>query len=249
MAATYVSFLVQSPTDPIEPNQRIEWLKALLSLNLEMVLCVDSFYFPLIPAPFPSKLRILVIDQKDFETYKLIHSEQRSLTLPPYRNEKKDTLNYLTIQNLKPELLYIVRKNLGIYTPYMAYLDAGIAKIFKKPAQTLETLEAFQFQNIPFLLLPGCHPMPSTPPSLQTLANSINWTFCGGFFVVPTLQVSTFFELHKAALSNFLANSTIAWEVNVWTAYLPTTPGVVWYSADHNDTMITAVPAAQQKIG
>jgi hypothetical protein len=247
MAATYVTFLVQSPTDPIEPNQRIEWLKALLSLNLEMILCVDFFYLHLIPKPFPSRLRILVIDQKDFEIYKLI--KDQTVAVPPSRNEKKDTLDYLIIQNLKPELLSIVRKNLGIYTPYMAYLDAGIAKIFKTPAKTLDALKALQFQNIPFLLLPGCHPMPSTPPPLKALYSGMNWTFCGGFFVVPTPQVSAFFELHKAAVCNFLSSSRIAWEVNVWASYLPAMPGVVWYAADHNDTMITAVPAAHRKIG
>lgn len=243
---TYVSFLIHSPTDIIEPTQRIEWLNSLLNLQIEFILCVDSFYFKLVPWPLQNpNARVFLISPNDFETYRQIHRVSQPI-LPRLRNEKKDTLEYLSIQNLKPELLYRVLKTLRIYTPYIAYIDAGIAKIFKDPL-TIRRLETLSFRNIPFLLLPGCHPMPSTPPALEVLADRINWTFCGGFFVVPTDKVESFYNRHAEAVRQFLERGFLTWEVNVWTSYLPLTPGTVWFSADHNNTMLTNIPSAQQQ--
>lgn len=238
MATTYVSFLVKSPTDPIEPQQRIEWLKPLLALNIDLVLCVDLFYVKLIPSPISKRIRILVIDLDDFETAKQIRTANPAL--PPHRNQTKDTLDYMVIQNSKPELL---KKALQlVYTPYVAYIDAGISKIFKQP-HTLKLLEMFRFKDIPLVLLPGCHPIPTVPPTIEQLAAKINWTFCGGFFVVASKQVETLFELHRAAVQNFLDAGKISWEVNVWVSYL-TSANAIWYSGDHIDKMLTLIPKA-----
>jgi hypothetical protein len=243
MATTYVSFLVKSPTDPVDPQQRIEWLKPLLALDIDLVLCVDSFYVKLVPSPFPKRLRILLIEMETFETYKQIHAADR-LRLPTHRNQTKDTMDYMAIQNLKPELLKAALH--VVYTPFVAYLDAGISKICKNPA-TLKALETYRFKDIPLVLLPGCHTMPAEPPSLDVLAHGINWTFCGGFFIVPSHHVETLYEAHKTALQRFLDRGLITWEVNVWTSYMPTPfyrPNVVWFAADHNDSMIAGVPRA-----
>ncbi len=242
--ATYVTFLLKSHTDPIEPHQRIEWLKALFSLDIELIVCVDDFYMQILPRDqFGGKrTRFLIVKKEEFDTYKQIQAAGQ-LRLPTYRNPTKDTLDYMAIQNLKPELLVAALKNLRISTPYMAYIDAGITKIFREPS-TLKSLETLQFHNIPLVLLPGCHPMPPVAQPAHTLSSRINWTFCGGFFVVPTQKAQALYEFHKDALQMFLNNGEIAWEVNVWTSYLPSLAAYVrWFSADHNDTMLTAIPA------
>lgn len=238
MATTYVAYLLRSPTDTVEPNQRIEWLKALLSLDIDLILCVDSFFMPLIPSPFGARLRILLVELSKFEIYQQIRAEP-NLRLPPYRNTSKDTEDYMIIQNLKPELLQKALQ-LGIRTPYVAYIDAGIVKIFKDP-KTIRKLETIRFRDIPFLLIPGCHPMPSEPTPIASLEKHIHWTFCGGFFVMPTQHCHTLFQLHKTALKAFLERGTITWEVNVWASYLPNHP-TTWFAADHNDTMVSAIP-------
>jgi hypothetical protein len=243
---TYVSFLLRSHTDPVEPMQRIEWLKPLWTLNINLILIVDKFFMGLLSAnSFPKGVRLLLAEKDEFDTYKRIQEASR-LRLPTHRNQAKDTLEYMAIQNLKPELL-VKALQLGIYTPYMAYIDAGISKIFRNP-DTIRRLETFQFHNIPMVLMPGCHPMPEDPPSIHILSDRINWTFCGGFFVVPSTKVKILYEKHRAALEKFLEQGCLAWEVNVWTSYLPhweTKSQVVWYPADHNDSMLTAVPSSQ----
>lgn len=233
MATTYVTFLVKSATDPVEPAQRIEWLKPLLTLDIDLVLCVDDFYLQLVPQPFPNRLRILVIDLEKFETRKQIREAAPSL--PPYRNNTKDTLDYMCIQNSKPELL--LKAMQLVYTPFVAYIDAGISKVCRNH-ETLKRLETYQFRDIPLVLLPGCHPMPQAPLPHKALSERICWTFCGGFFVVPSNQVKTLYELHSKAVAEFLNQGCITWEVNVWASYLPITPGVCWYAGDHNDTML-----------
>jgi hypothetical protein len=183
-------------------------------------------------------IRVVEIDFNSLETVRRIRAVQ-DVQLPLYRNTGKDTLEFLTIMNAKPELLSLAR----IYseTPYLAYLDAGIKKVFKDDL-TLRRLETLRVHSIPLVLLPGCHPIQSVR-AFPLLWEQINWTFCGGFFIVPSERAREFMNYHLEALNEFLENSAITWEVNVWSAMAPKhLDSIVWFQADHNDTMITAIP-------
>ena len=237
---TYVSFLILSPTDYIATTKRLEWLNALLELDINLILFVDAAYKKLIDAP---KARVIEIDLHALETVKLI---QGAFTkLPAIRNTSigKDTTEFLTIMNAKPELLKLAKPY--VETPYIAYLDAGLRKVFSSDS-TLKQLETLIVHSIPLVMLPGCHPI--RPYSLDELASRINWTFCGGFFIVPTEKVEEFMQIHLMSLGNFLAQGSLTWEVNVWAAFAPTHQDrIVWFLADHNDTMIAAIPATHKR--
>lgn len=239
MATTYVSFLLFSKTDHVPPMQRIEWLKALLALDIDLIFFTDAYYKAYLPPTGP-RTRIIALEYGELRTVQRILGAG-PLRLPPARNAQKDTLEFLAIQNSKAELLAIAAP--FVKTPYMAYIDAGIIKVFKN-TNTISLLERLRFKDIPLVLLPGCHPMSEAP--LTDLAARINWTFCGGFFVVPTAAAERFDELHAAALDKFLQQGWIAWEVNVWVAFLPALSAeTVWFAADHNDTMLTGVPSVK----
>ena len=235
---TYVSCLISSPTDHIPIEKRLGWLNSLLELNIPLILFVDSVYKRLIP---PTKVRIIEIDFNTLETVKLIQAV-KNIQLPLSRNTGKDTVDFMTIMNAKPELLKLAIPYAE--TPYLAYLDAGIKKVFKLD-DTLKQLETLRVHSIPLVMLPGCHPI--QPQDFNRLASQIDWTFCGGFFIVPKLHVEEFMQIHLKALGVFLAESKLTWEVNVWTALAPAhRDRIVWFAADHNDTMITAIPGAHR---
>jgi hypothetical protein len=239
---TYVSFLISSTTDPIGPEKRLEWLQALLELDIDLVLFVDDAYHKRILNP-NVRARIVPIDFNSLDTVKWIHSVP-NVQPPPNRNHQKDSVEFLTLMNSKPELLELARPYAK--TPYIAYIDAGIRKVFKEPG-TLKTLETLNVKSIPLVLLPGCKEIRSVE-TFPLLWNHIDWTFCGGFFVVPVEKITEFCQIHLAGLNEFLGRGTITWEVNVWTAIADKIRDkIVWYLADHNDTMIRSLPV-QNKI-
>jgi len=240
---TYVSCLISSTTDPMGPLKRMSLLNSLLELDIQLILFVDSAYKKLLPV-VKETTRVIELDFNSLETVKKIRSVP-NIQLPKYRNTEKDTLEFLTIMNSKPELLHLAKPY--VETPYVAYLDAGIKKVFKNDT-TLKELESLRVHSIPLVLLPGCHPIQSISP-FPTLSEYINWTFCGGFFIVPTTRAREFMQYHLKTLDEFLERSLITWEVNVWTAFAPQHyDNIVWFQADHNDTMITAIPRENKHV-
>lgn len=239
---TYVSFLLRSPTDHIDPAQRLEWLKPLLEITAPLILFVDSFYIGSLPPSTPTQ-KFLPLEFGELETVRQILGAQ-PLKLPDHRNSAKDTLEYMCIQNSKPELLTIAKPH--IRTPFVAYIDSGISKIFKR-SETIRMLNTLAFKDIPYLLIPGCHP--PAERTVEQLELGICWIFCGGFFVMPAECIYDFAAAHRATLQGFLDRGHIAWEVNIWASnlwkfYTDTNPPLIWYAADHNDTMLSAIPAA-----
>ena len=237
---TYVSFLISSTSDPMGSTKRLSLLNAILELDIQLILFVDSAYKKLIPITREST-RVIELDFDTLETVKKIKAVE-DLQPPLYRNTGKDTIEFLTIMNSKPELLSLAKKY--VETPYVAYLDAGIKKVFKEP-DTLLSLETLRVHSIPLVMLPGCHPIHAE--SFKTLSERINWIFCGGFFIIPTNRIDEFMQIHLQALGEFLGNSVITWEVNVWSALAPShRDRIVWFLADHNDTMIRSIPATNR---
>lgn len=232
---TYVSFLFGCDDDRITVEKRLEWLEPLVKLNINLVLFVDSVYAPLVKAS-PS-LKIVKINQEDLATIRIIR--ENTLRLPPQRNAEKDTLNFLSYMNCKPELLVIAMQYVS--TPYVAYIDAGISKVFKEPG-TLSKLETLSVKNIPLILLPGCHPIKEVEP-FPHLWKGIHWMLSGGFFVVPVTCVNEWYTLHINALKKFINMGTITWEVNVWASFAHTVSNrIVWYNGPHTDAMINDIP-------
>lgn len=236
---TYVSALMKIPS-PQGPEQRIPWLRALLSLDIPLILFVDATYADHIrDLPRGPKTQVHLLEFEDLETTKRVRAAG-PLDLPPNRNPHKDTLEFFILMNAKPEFLERARPH--VQTPYVAFLDAGIRKICSTNS-TLTTLQTLRVQDIPLVLLPGCWPVRPVANPYPDLWRGINWTFCGGFFIVPVGGIQEWLFLCRAGLETFLERNCITWEVNVWTAFASRLgERLVWFSADHNDSMLTAIP-------
>ena len=235
---TYVSFLIWTDNNPISMEKRLEWLNPLLALDIPLVLFVDPIYKAKLP-PVGKRTTLVPILLEDLETVKRIRSHVQ-LSLPQYRNHAKDTLEFMTLMNSKPELLKLARPY--IETPYVAYIDAGIRKVFKND-ETLKGLETLRVHSIPLVLLPGCNPIHKV--DLYPLWQGINWMLSGGFFVVPVERIDEFLEIHLNALNEFLSRKLITWEVNVWALFAEQhKERIIWYHGPHDDTMITGIPRA-----
>lgn len=235
---TYVSFLIWFENNYITIEKRLEWLKSLLALDITLILFVDPVYQAVLP-PYSSKTRIIPILLEDIDTARQIRS-RIELKPPPNRNLVKDTIDFLTLMNSKPELLRLAKPY--IETPYVAYIDAGLRKVFKHDS-TLKSLETLQVHSIPLVLLPGCNPIHQE--NLENLWNGINWMLSGGFFIVPVEKIEEFLQIHLMALNEFLSRNLITWEVNVWALFAEQHKDrIIWYHGPHDDTMITGIPAS-----
>lgn len=244
----YVTFLTALGQTPCSIEQRLAWLQDLLDLDIELHLFVDDVYkHKLSTLSIGPRTQVHPLYLEDFETVRRIEAAAPHLRLPPYRNKQKDTFDFLKLMNCKPELL--LRAVPFVTAPYIAYIDAGLSKVFKSEtkSQTLDAIETLRVKDVPTILMPGCHPIRSFPSIHPLLTEQVNWTLCGGFYIQPTNRVEAFYTLHLETLQHFLKNGSLTWEVNVWAALaapMAQRGDFAWYRADHNDSMITGVPAA-----
>ena len=215
----------------------MEWVKPLLQLEIQMILYVDEFFQPLLTDISPT-IKVIPLDIKMLKTYKAVYDRETPLRLPPSRNMKKDTLDYMMLMNSKAELLTLAKEH--VTTPYIAYIDSGISKIFK--GDTLSRLKTLAVHSIPLVLFPGCHPI-GPVEAFPYLWSGIHWMLSGGFFVVAASRVDEFYSIHMTALKRYLDMGCITWEVNVWASFANSLKDrIVWYKGPHTDEMITNIP-------
>ena len=241
----YVSLLTYNPADPVPPETRIVWLKRLFEFGpFPMTLFADEHYRRLISMADHPGLTILPWDQADSEVWRRAREAEavhgHPLQLPARRNEAKDTEYFMLLMHAKAEVVALASRLLDTPTPFLAFLDAGITKIFGNVEACVNRLQTVQLSAEKMggsVLVPGCW-----APKLwsqEFLAGQINWTFCGGIFFLQREVAETFWEAQLRALDLFLAKGTLTWEVNTWVLMIADSaaPQFHWFPADHNDKM------------
>jgi hypothetical protein len=243
----YVSVLVYNPSDPNTIEMRLGWFRPLLESRIPLVLFIDARYQEALEAVewfsegIHPDVRMIPWELDDSETWRLCR-EYSPLQLPESRNGAKDTEFFMTLMNAKTELV-AAAAGLEMEWPFVAFLDAGIAKIFKDVEGSFRRLRDLEIRRgFSGMLLPGCWEPAGV--RMDVLAGKICWMFCGGFFVIPRGEVMGVEKVARMALREFLERGRLTWEVNVWVwmRELPGAPVMRWFSADHNDRM-TIVPS------
>jgi hypothetical protein len=127
--------------------------------------------------------------------------------------------------------------------PTLIWLDMGLLKIAKNKERCIEHLHALHTSTFAKITIPGCW---SHMPACDV--NRVNWRFCGGLLIIPRRFLSSFYDHSKNVLKDFctLPIYKLSWETNVWSVieYCAEKENILWYQADHNDSMIMGAPVS-----
>jgi hypothetical protein len=191
-----------------------------------------------------TNIHIEVIDKTELWVFKQL--SQREYSLPNYRNLEKDTGDYLAISNSKVELVSRVIEHNPWKTGHFAYIDFNITYLFWEKMKTYEYLHQMAKRTFfdKMLIFPGCS-SPVTVDNIHGLADTICWRFCGGFFAGDANSLKQWWKDYQVYFVEYLDTyQKLTWDVNVW-AWIETIKRwqPKWYSANHNDSIVTAVSA------
>jgi hypothetical protein len=183
-------------------------------------------------------------------------------TLPHNAHPQKDTRGYMLMQLEKSAFVKRAVDLNPFQTSHFAWVDTGIyhlcnndrikkrelTDVLQRICSNSSTSTSLSLPQNQRIRIPGCW---STSPLLQldfeTLVqhkddsfwNSVQWYFCGGFFVGPAALLVSFAEVVHQEIVNLVRTLRhLCWEVNVWSVVYAAYPN--WfdvYSADHNLSM------------
>jgi hypothetical protein len=169
---------------------------------------------------------------------KTIRASRQNISHSVADNPAKNTLAYHCVQHEKFSWLKGAFDQDVDNTQMFVWIDYGILHV---SGVTPEIIKDYlvKAQDFARITIPGCWRKPFAI-SPQTPC----WRFCGGLLAVPRVLVTPFARMAMAvAMRTMEATSNIDWEVNTLARVeehnvLP----IVWYAADHNETMFTNAP-------
>ena len=241
------------------PEIRVNLFRHIANSGVSLCLYVSSKYETLgreLENEYVNIKLMPILNLEDTETYKLITSF--SPNLPPHRLVYKDTINYMIIQNAKSELVYNVSLRNPYNTDHFAWIDFSIFHMVTHIEYVINQLKLINTYKLlkSFLVFPSCWSKEKSLGLINTtnsIYTSINWRFCGSFFIGDIISIQNMYHLTMSNLPHFINNidnpeHIIAWEINVW-AWLESKCNwkVATYQADHNNSILD-IPHAFLKI-
>ena len=227
------------------PETRISLFKHIADSGVAICLFVSSTY-EYIGTKFANEYKNVklmpVINIEDLETYKLIKSYNP--ILPITKTDYHDTLNFMILNNSKSEFLYNVTLANPFNTSHFAWIDFSICHVIKNIEHFKSNLHLFGYSNLKdtMLVFPSCWSLEKSKELINNITMSVNWRFCGGFFIGDKISIQNMHFLMLQQLPNFIIHTgtnIIVWEVNVW-AWLEINCNwkINYYSANHDDTIL-----------
>ena len=225
-------------------EKRLEFIMKIVELNINICLFVSPEYkdvFDLISTKHKNVNIIEVLSIEDLEFTKLGNKNANLLNLPDRRNHVKDTSNYMFLMNSKIEF---IKKTIDINpfnNEYFCWFDFSLPYIFKDIENSIlkfKTYSETNFISEPFIVMPGCWNF--KVGNKDVLKDYICWRFCGGVFMGDKNSLLSFYDVSISHFEEFLRlTEKLVWEVNYW-AWLEASGYIspIWYTADHNDSII-----------
>jgi len=177
-------------------------------------------------------------------TYQLIYNNPTSVQLPENRTTHHDTKNFMVMMNSKPEFVAQVATTNPFDTSHFAWIDFGICHVLKDIPNTLNWLKLICWSKLKpkMLLFPACWTKSFSFARIEHVHSSINWRFCGGFYIGDMASVLCFSDSCNKSLVTWVNEKhRLTWEVNLW-AWMESLPEFDFepdsYLADHNDTIL-----------
>lgn len=143
--------------------------------------------------------------------------EAESCQFPYYRNEVKDTRDYIFLMNSKIDF---VKETIDINpfsSNYFCWFDFSLPHVFKQPDNTIEKFKSIAEQKYieKFLVIP-CY-CNNKIHDILFIKREIVWRFSGGFFMGDKESLTEFYNISYDSFKEFLLETnTIVWEVNYW---------------------------------
>jgi hypothetical protein len=178
-------------------------------------------------------VKVIGMPLEYFELYSIGMSYNGEL--PFSRTPSKDTKEFLSLMNTKIE--FILRASEVSDDDTFIWIDFGILKIVKNKENFLNKLRIVNKTKYHKLMIPGCW-----GANHHFQIDSVNWRFCGGFFVIPRQYILPFFEHSRNVLHDFCTMSMykLTWETNIWflVELFAAKEWIQWYAADHDDSIL-----------
>jgi hypothetical protein len=223
MSVTFVTALIDLHDEVNayrSPEKRIEFFKKLNDTGIRLHVFVSPEHRDKIAV---TNGVIETICLEDLYTYHLSPSG-----LPDNRMAGKDTRNFLILMNSKIELVNRAIESCMHSSTHYAWVDFNIFHVLTDAAND-------QFKRLSDATYPStCMYVPGCWDN-QVIWDSINWRFCGGFFLGDIQSLRVFYGMCYSEYPNI---PKLTWEVNMW-AYLESIGWTcTWYLADHDNTIL-----------
>lgn len=241
MNIAYVSALYNIYGKEDVSNILIKNVTFLIKSGINLIIYVDDFYEKILnDIGLSDKIKLINRPLCAFNIYNAIINSKNMLNLPSRRNQAKDTYEYIALMNTKIEFLLHAMNEVSPNISYIAWIDAGITKLFVNRDKCLSRLLKLQILNLDTVLFPGCY---RRYIPFEQLCNDVYWIFLGTFFICNRSYISTFYHLSFSSIAKFFRKRCISWEVNTWIDILNENPQIFrWYYADHNDCLTNFPP-------
>jgi hypothetical protein len=206
----------------------------LASSGISLVVFISQRY--MCPAIHAKNVYYIPIELVDLVTYK--ECTQDTFALPKQITSHHDTRNFMILMNSKIEFIKRAMDRNVFETTHFAWIDFSICHVFRNTQSSLDYLIMLSQTALParMLVFPGCW---NKGMGSSYLYESINWRFCGGFFLGDKTSLEHFYALYRISLPASLRETrTLVWEVNIWHQMELNGWNCTWYKADHNDSII-----------
>ena len=225
MTVTFVTAFLDlhehRPTDRTA-ERRMEFFRILNATGVRIHLFVSPEYADKVEVTHGVKE---VVQLEELDTYRLAPSGG----LPETRNETHDTRNFLILMNAKIELVARAMYSGHHSGKHYAWIDFNIFHVLNEE-RGIEQLRGLSTRVYPdtCLYVPGCW-------GKGVIWSSVNWRFCGGFFLGDVVSLNEFYFAHR---TEFPMCPHLSWEVNVWAHLEQLGWAPTWYPADHNNRIL-----------
>ena len=215
-------------------KKHYEWL---INCDVDLIMFVEPELMADLP-PVKPNIRIVPLSLENLQVYKHVVSTP-NLTLPEIRKAAKDTQKYMALINSKLEMMMLARDMIS--AEYYTWIDSGISKIFSDKDRAKRIVEHLAVnEHTDRIVSPAGWIQPDTNPE-RLITDSPDWSFLGGYLVVPAGHMQHFFDQFLHNLNTCMSRGRLVWEVNLWSQCHRQKPewfDIFYNNGQHDDTMI-----------
>lgn len=220
--ATLVTAFFPLPTAKHSIDIYREQFAKLVALDRPIVLFLDRH----LSWTFPPHVRVIPCSLSETWPAQLL---PETASLPVHRGPA-DTVEYMRIMLAKTEFL-VRATELVPEAEWVAWVDFGLAHVFRRPEETLARLRTLPMPPAPCRRTAGI--WMGTPGSLT---EGVCWRFAGGFLLAHRSGVADLDAAVQDAVRRLLPHAV--WEVNAWADAERHGVDFGWFAANHDDSII-----------